>query len=616
MVTTRSGKDHVLVHAIAMSKATARAKEADNKTLLGPKSRAKKTPSATRLVVVSLNSRGQQKKSAGPKPKTSRSQTVPPPKTTRGRTLRSRIIQDAEPLVIQQETSVTGTKNKKVAEYIERETDAALTVSFRIKYGFDKGPAFRPSQVNAKVQYDKGFFSNKKGFKVGHQPFLIWKGPNPSQYWDYFKALKEQYDTGDEDGLQLNPTVEPLVPGHAYSGEGHKFHALVEPILSCATSNNNQKLGADNLKFNLTYRDGKIGSCPNYHRLRTTSKEDFEIILLPAGRNKQNAKFITALYHTIRGVNIKKRGLSAEEANKIQKAAEDAEDWTDGLLSLDFMVGMEMQEMFDQLVSYAGMGPKTAACVMCFSFHFAVFAVDTHIFRICQWAGWIPRNCNREDAFKFFTVFIPPELHRDLHQAIWHHAQLCFRCNVRTWDKVNDPRWKCCVCPLEALGLVRFSGWEKQPKDANSSKKEPRRNVKLADQLTTVPLKTEKDLEDAEASPHKVRAHDVDDAFGAVPELSNTKIKTKRFLYITRAEASAFRKFQRSRALEVKEASAVGTTITRKKTVTVTEDVEITTTTTFIGKHEADEDVDMDEEVEEEEEETRPIYDEDYDSDE
>ncbi len=84
---------------------------------------------------------------------------------------------------------------------------------------------------------------------------------------------------------------------------------------------------------------------------------------------------LTARYKAIRAENITKMGLGEEEAAKIHQEALDAGDWTDGLLSLDFMVGLTMQEMFDKLVSYLGIGAKTAACIMCFSFGFAVFAV-------------------------------------------------------------------------------------------------------------------------------------------------------------------------------------------------------------------------------------------------
>ena len=577
MVTTRSGATIATASAAKPGYSTTNTGKADSKRLLGPKSRAKKTQAAPALSQVTQNSRGRRQASSGRKTTALLIEMKGLVTKNRKKALNEyfKRLTDAElselllatTLPEEKNNVVSAKKTKAEEKYIERETDGAMTVSFKFKVGDSVGPAFKAPYVNHKRVYQNGFFSNKKGFKVGHHPFLLWKGPHPQAYWDYFNALKKHHDTGKEDGLKLNVTVDPILPGHAYTGDGHKFHALIEPIISCATSNNNQKLGSDSLFRNLTYRNGKVSKIsPNYHKLLTLPKEDFEVILRPSGRHKNNSKYIMALFENIRDENIEKRGLTDEEVAKIQEDAENAEDWTDGLLSMDFMVGMGMQEMFDKLVAYDGIACKTASCIMCFSFHFAVFAVDTHVFRLCQWAGWIPRNCTRDDAFKFFTIAIPPELHRDLHQALWHHAQLCYRCDASTYKNIDNPKWKKTVCPLEQFGLDRFPGWE--PKKKPTVKKQATAGTKRR-----YPLTTDTGVADAIAAGHDIIEveYRIDDDFGA--STRNTRMERKRYLSLTLAEFKKFRDFQKSRRVVTKTV--------RQRKITTTRKVELDETTTI-----------------------------------
>lgn len=619
MVRTRSGKQFDIAAAIELSKITARSDESKRKSILAPgrRSRAKKSQPTTTLAQVSQRSRPPPKVSSGSKSSTlkdARGTTVIKASAYSGRKLRARTGQSTAALVLKQDSPVYEKKKREVAKYIERETDAAKTSKIRIRAGHFRGPAFKPPRVDLKNEYPRGFFSNTKKWKLGHQPFLNWKGPSTEAYWDFFHAFKDQYGPGKEDALKLDLMKEPLLPGHTYTGDGHRFHALIEPIISCATSNNNQKLASDSLFRKLTYKNGKQSNriSPNYHKLIKVTEKDLSEILRQSGRQNNNAKCIKALFNNVREENIRLRGLSADEAEKIQEEAENADEWTEGLLSLDFMVGMGMQEIFDKLVSYAGIACKTAACIMCFSFHYAVFAVDTHVFRLCQWAGWLPRNCTRDDAFKFFTIVIPPELHRDLHQGLWHHAQLCFRCSAKTYDKVDDPRWKEALCPLEQFGLVRFPNWERKSGVNNaedfpsSAKKRSReRKSKHPDDMVTITLRTDKEVADAKATGHEVHETVIDDAFGARPDLSNVKTQLKRSLYITRAQESAFRDYQKSKTVKVQTK-----TVSRTR-ITVTEDLEITTTTlmtTAEGTNvhqdadEQDEDDDSDENDENDEE--------------
>jgi endonuclease III len=574
MVTTRSGQDHELVRAIALSKATAKAEKTHSKRLLGPRSRPKKTQATLPFSVVSQSSRARQKASSITKPKARQGSAKAKANSDAGRTPRSRTAQKTATSVLKKNSPVSEKKKRQVAEYVKRETDAARSANVVIKVGSYRAPAFKLAQVGRKKIYPNNFFSNTVRWKVGEQPFFTWLGPEVIVYRNVFDALKNHHESKKEhkeEVLKFDPTEKYLLPGHAYTGNAHEFNALIEPLLSCATSNNNQKLAAESLKRHLLYQNGQEGSVPNWHRLTDISENELAIILRPGGRMYQNAENIMALFYAVMEYNIQENHLSYAQAKKIHEEAKGAADYTDGLLALEFLVGLDMQQMFDKLVIYRGLGAKSAACVMCFSFNFAVFPVDTHVFRLAQWLGWVPQGCTRDDAFKFLTHVIPPELHRTLHQVFWHHGQLCFRCNGDTYDKVDNPKWKETICPLEQFGIDRFSIWKKQV-SSNPEKEQTRKNTGAdAEQWVIVPLKTDTDVADARAAGHEVLLGTMDDDASdahlapsnikktpklshkqRLPSLSNKKKTPKGFLRVTHSHAVAFKKFQKFQKLERK----------------------------------------------------------------
>lgn len=94
-----------------------------------------------------------------------------------------------------------------------------------------------------------------------------------------------------------------------------------------------------------------------------------------------------------------------------------------GKLSLDHLHATEDQEAMRELVSYHGVGPKTASCVLLFCLSRESFAVDSrsnrlrqicalssnihrtaHVFRITKALGWTPSRADRESAFQHLDV--------------------------------------------------------------------------------------------------------------------------------------------------------------------------------------------------------------------
>lgn len=110
-------------------------------------------------------------------------------------------------------------------------------------------------------------------------------------------------------------------------------------------------------------------------------------------------------------------------------------------LSLNHLHSLSSEDAMIELTKYPGIGPKTAACVVLFCLQRPCFAVDTHIFRLCKWLGWVPATgVNEVTAFNHLEVRIPDHLKYSLHQLFIRHGKDCPRCRAITgqgaagWD--------------------------------------------------------------------------------------------------------------------------------------------------------------------------------------
>ncbi|KAI4100922.1 MAG: hypothetical protein L6R37_005174 [Teloschistes peruensis] len=151
----------------------------------------------------------------------------------------------------------------------------------------------------------------------------------------------------------------------------------------------------------------------------------------------------------------------SEEAKalEIARAEED-------ILSLDHLHSLPAQDAFFHLLRYPGIGVKTASCVSLFCLRHPSFAVDTHVFRHCQWLGWVPENATRDKTFMHCEVRIPQHLKYSLHQLFIQHGKKCGRCKARAGE--GSEEWaKGCVIDH----LVKRTHKEKSPVKKPSAKK-------------------------------------------------------------------------------------------------------------------------------------------------
>ena len=122
---------------------------------------------------------------------------------------------------------------------------------------------------------------------------------------------------------------------------------------------------------------------------------------------------------------VRPAGLANQKAPRIQNVLAVIFEKT-GEYSIDFLDHLPLDEAKAWLVSLKGIGPKTAAIVLCFAYGRPAFPVDTHIFRVCKRIGFLPEKLSANDAHPVMEAIAPPEDYYQFHiQLIQHGRDTC-----------------------------------------------------------------------------------------------------------------------------------------------------------------------------------------------
>lgn len=122
---------------------------------------------------------------------------------------------------------------------------------------------------------------------------------------------------------------------------------------------------------------------------------------------------------------IRPAGLANQKGPRIQQvlARIHAEQ---GSYSIDFLADLPLEEARDWLTGLDGVGPKTAAIVLCFAFNRRAFPVDTHVHRVSRRIGFLPDTISAEKAHPVMESICPPEDYYPFHlQLIQHGRAIC-----------------------------------------------------------------------------------------------------------------------------------------------------------------------------------------------
>jgi endonuclease-3 len=133
---------------------------------------------------------------------------------------------------------------------------------------------------------------------------------------------------------------------------------------------------------------------------------------------------------------IRPGGLSATKAPRIQQALRGCGDPID----LAWLRDAPRREAIDFLTSLPGVGRKTAACVLLFSFDRPEIPVDTHVYRVGGRLGLLRDGASFEHAHDEVLRVVDPEDAYELHINLIRHGR-----------GVCRPRPRCEQCALRRM---------------------------------------------------------------------------------------------------------------------------------------------------------------------
>jgi endonuclease-3 len=133
---------------------------------------------------------------------------------------------------------------------------------------------------------------------------------------------------------------------------------------------------------------------------------------------------------------IRPGGLAAQKAPRIQAILEQLGEHPD----LDWTETAPAAESREYLLSLPGVGRKTAACVLIFTWGIPEIPVDVHVHRVGGRLGLFPEKASFEKAHDEMLAVVPPEDAYELHVNLIRHGRTICR-----------PKPRCGECGLRRL---------------------------------------------------------------------------------------------------------------------------------------------------------------------
>lgn len=289
----------------------------------------------------------------------------------------------------------------------------------------------------------------KYGLTPGVSPFPDFPHPTAQECEEVNRLLSTVH------GEIKAPTKVPQ-PSLTVTGCGEVpsvLDALIRTVLSGATTGANSARAFKGLVDRFGILESGIGKgSVDWNAVRVAPMHDVFEAMKSGGLATTKSKYIKEILSMVYEENLARKAahlkseeesgtsgpVGAEHESKAQKEVEIA--LTDeNVLSLDWIHALDKEEAMLELIKYPGIGPKTAACVVLFCLQRPCFAVDTHIFRICKWLGWLPSTDTKRVteimAFSHLEVRIPDHLKYSLHQLLIRHGKSCPRCRAITGEK-------------------------------------------------------------------------------------------------------------------------------------------------------------------------------------
>jgi endonuclease III len=383
----------------------------------------------------------------------------------------------------------TPKKNTKASKVKKEDVDDLVTKATSI--------ADTSSKKKAKAK------NNAYGLTPGHTPYPNYPHPTAEECQEVTRLLEKVH------GKVQAPKTIPM-PSLEVSGCGEVpsvLDALIRTRLSAATSCANSSRAFAGLVARFGVLKTGIGKgSVDWNAVRLADTKDVFEAIKSGGLADVKSKDIKKILQMVWEENQERRAaLESSDKEAVGEATEpdaekkdEMEKAENDVVSLDHLHLLSNDDAFTHLTRYPGIGPKTASCVLLFCLQRPSFAVDTHVFRLCKWLGWVPspgdplglppdakQNATfagptRNSTYAHCEVRVPDDLKYPLHQLLIRHGKGCPRCRAITSE--GSAKWEE-GCPIEHL--VQRSGGRKgeggTPVKAGKAKAKGRKKTVVSD---------------------------------------------------------------------------------------------------------------------------------------
>ncbi|RMZ74398.1 gpd family base excision dna repair [Pyrenophora seminiperda CCB06] len=311
--------------------------------------------------------------------------------------------------------------------------------------------------------------SGSYGLTPGLTPYPNYAHPTAEECEEVTRLLSEVHGKVEAPKTVPAPSLEVSGCGEVPS----VLDALIRTRLSAATTGTNSSRAFAGLvaRFGILKEGVGKGSVDWNSVRQAEQKEIFEAIK-SGGLADVKSKDIKKILQMVWEENQARRkqlSSSSDEAPGSANEAEgekhaEVEKAEQNIISLDHLHLLSNDDAFNALTKYPGIGPKTASCVLLFCLQRPSFAVDTHVFRLCKWLGWVPppgdptglapgskgtfAGPTRNSAYAHCEVRVPDHLKYPLHQLLIRHGKTCPRCRAITGE--SSEGWDD-GCPIDHL---------------------------------------------------------------------------------------------------------------------------------------------------------------------
>ncbi|KAI4092407.1 MAG: hypothetical protein LQ344_003472 [Seirophora lacunosa] len=358
--------------------------------------------------------------------------------------------------------------------------------------------------------------ANPYGLTPGVSPYPDWPHPTPQECQDVHDLLSSIHG-------KVSPPKSIPPPSETVAGCGEVpcvLDAVIRTYLSSATSGKNSSRAFQGLIDEYGKQTSGMGKgSVNWDAVRRSPVERVFNAIKSGGLAAMKSKNIKKILDMVYEENQARRAafLAASAEPKTDndegllpagasaegppgRAAEIARADND-VLSLDHLHALPDASVFTTLLAYPGIGVKTTSCVLMFCLRRPSFAVDTHVFRLCSWLGWVPPTADRDKTFMHCEVRVPDGLKYALHQLLIQHGKKCPRCRAITGESSEGWGEGCVIDHLvrrtgerkggEGKAVVKGKGGKKRKKvESDEEEEESAGDESDGDESEPVPKKT------------------------------------------------------------------------------------------------------------------------------